>query len=61
MKLSAAELTSQLALAQGNVALAEALQSRATGDARKAVARMLADARKAAGFFQGALLGLAAA
>jgi hypothetical protein len=61
MKLSAAELTQQLALAQGNAALAAALQSRATGDQQKTVARMLAEARKAAEFFQGALTGLAAA
>lgn len=61
MQLSASDLSAQLSLARSNVALAEALQSRATGDAAKTVDRMLREARKAVAFFQGTLTGLAAA
>jgi hypothetical protein len=62
MKLSAADLTQQLALAQQNAALADALRARATcSESRKTVERLAREARSAARFFQGALLGLAAA
>lgn len=62
MNLDAKELTVQLSLARSNLALAEALESRARdADQRKTVARLAAGARKAAAFYEGALTGLAAA